>query len=71
MPDPPQLPDLSPDVLELLALVNDEPVVLSALYDLDMLPEQIDRDTTLWKHLLRLLSAFRDLRAKYQFLTHE
>lgn len=43
-----------PNVKELLRYINRTPELLSLLYDLDLLPEQLERDSFQWQQMLIL-----------------
>lgn len=45
---------------ELLHFINHTPLVLSCLYDIDMMPEQLDRGTREWRNMLIIAAHFRD-----------
>lgn len=44
---------------DLLRYINATPVVLSLLYDLDLLPEQLERKTPRWMQMLCIASHFK------------
>jgi hypothetical protein len=52
--------ELEESVRDLLRYINDSPRLLSLLYDIDMMPEQLERGTNRWLNMLMIAYAFRD-----------
>lgn len=50
---------LPENVIELLHYINDTPALLSLLYDIDMLPEQLTEQTKPWGDMLIIAAHFR------------
>jgi hypothetical protein len=46
-------------VKEMIAYANDHGIILSLLYDLDLMPEQVDEGTPQWADMLNIISHFR------------
>lgn len=44
---------------DLLPLVSKHPVIMSCLYDIDMMPEQLKRGTREWCHMLIIIQHFQ------------
>lgn len=53
-------PDKEKEIRTLLKYLNDTPALLSVLYDIDMLPEQLEPNTVEWLRLMILISAWKD-----------
>lgn len=51
--------ELSDNVRELLCYISDTPALLSLLYDIDMLPEQLEKSTKSWGDMLIIAAHFR------------
>lgn len=47
------------DEKSLLAYINSKAVLLSLLYDLDLLPEQIDHSSIKWAEMLTIAAHFK------------
>lgn len=43
----------------LLKHINDSPALLSALYDLDLLPEQLESDSRDWRRMIYIAQSHR------------
>lgn len=56
---------MKPEEADLLKWANDQPIVLSLLYDLDLMPEQID-DSDVGKraHMLNIIGHFKSFAGK-------
>lgn len=52
--------ELNENARELLRYINATPALLSLLYDIDMMPEQLTRGTSPWVNMLIIAAAFRD-----------
>ena len=51
---------VEPLVRQLLGFINDTPPLLSLLYDLDWMPEQLERGSRDWFRMLMLAGAWKD-----------
>lgn len=47
-----------PEERKLLDFMNATPVVMSCLYDIDMMPEQLDRNSKDWWRMLVIIAHF-------------
>lgn len=43
----------------ILKPINETPILLSLLYDLDLLPEQVEQGSERWKWMVTIVSAFQ------------
>lgn len=50
---------------KLLKFVNEELVVQSLLYDMDLLPEQIRKDSKSWPEMLNIVQHFKAAKNKW------
>ncbi len=51
---------IEPVVQQLLQYVNNTPALLSLLYDLDLMPEQLERGSRDWVRMLMIAKAWKD-----------
>lgn len=65
-----QTPELPPELKaraqELIAFINNTPVVLSLLYDLNLLPEQLEERTKQWFDMLNIAAHFKTFQEQME-----
>ena len=51
---------------EALTYINNNPMLLSCLYDVNLLPEQLKRDSDDWKTMLKVVAKFKETKDKLE-----
>lgn len=60
-PDSAELAKLVDDVIELKRYINNTPEILSLLYDMDLMPEQVEMFSRDWNRMLMLAQFHKSL----------
>lgn len=59
------LPELTED--HILKVINETPALVSILYDVNLLPEQLKKDDVKWSYMLTIALAYLIGKHEYEF----